>query len=75
MHTVVKDEVVALVLGSKKVKGYFHVKLSLLYILSIPLCFMIDQLTIKSRNPFDKVLTVITVANIMFEKLSCSINE
>ncbi len=52
----------------QKRKFLYQVKLSSLYRLIIPICSMIDQLTIKTRNPFSKVKTVITVGNIKFRR-------
>ncbi len=54
MHRAVKDEVMGSILGSNKQKVFFHLKLSLLYRLSIPICFIINQLKIKSENPLNR---------------------
>ena len=66
MLRAVKDEVLGLVLGSNKQKAFFHLQLSLLYRLSINICFIIDHITIRSRNPLNKAYTVETVGNSMF---------
>ena len=50
MHWAVKDEVLGLILGSDKQKVFFHLYLSLLYRVSNQVCFIINQLTMRSRN-------------------------
>ena len=54
MHRAVNDEVMGLILSSNKQKVFFQLKLSSLYRLSIPICFIIIQPKIKSRNPLNK---------------------
>ena len=68
MHWAVKDEVKGSILGSNKQKVFFHLKLSLIYRLSIPNCFFINQLKIKSRNSLNKALTNETVKNSMIRR-------
>ncbi len=51
MHWAVKDEVLRSILGSKKQKFWFHLYLYLLYWLSIQVCLIINQFTIKSKTP------------------------
>ena len=66
LHRAVKDEIKGSILGSNKQKVFFHLKLSLLYRLSIPICFIINQLKIKSRNHLNKAETNETVKISMF---------
>ena len=68
MNWAVKDEVLGSILGSKKQKVFFHLKMTLLYRLSIPICFITNQFTNKSRNPFNKGLTNETVNNSIFRR-------
>ncbi len=49
----VKDEVQGSIFGTKK-KVFLLVYFFLLYRLSIPMCYMTNQLTIKGTIPFNK---------------------
>ena len=69
MHTAVKDEVLGSILGNKKQRIFFHLYLSLLYRLSIPICFITNQFTFHSRNPFYKAYTIETVKNSKFRRI------
>ncbi len=66
MEKAIKDDVLGSILGSKGWKVFFHVKLSLLHRLRIPICFMINQLTNKSRNSFNNGLSIETVEKRYF---------
>ncbi len=48
---------------SQKMKSFFLAELSLLYRLIIPICYLVDQLRIRNRSPFNKTKTVETVRN------------
>ena len=63
MHRAVNDEVLGSILGCNKQKVFFDLKLYLLYRLSIPICFNINQFTIKREIPFNKAKTDKTVKN------------
>ena len=54
MRRVVKDDVLGSILGSNKQKVFFHLYLYLLYRFSVPICFIINQFTLKTRNPLNK---------------------
>ena len=54
MHWAVKDEVLGSILWNKKQKVFFHLKLFLLYRLSIPNCFIINQFKIKRETHLTK---------------------
>ena len=68
MQTAVKDVVLGSILGSNKQKVFFHLKLSALYRLSNPICFIIDHFTVRSRNPSKKAKTVETVGSSKFRR-------
>ncbi len=63
MHRAVKDDVLGSILGCQIQKSFPSLK-SLLYNLRIPICFIINQLTIHSRNTFNKAYTDETVKTI-----------
>ena len=68
MNRAVKEEVMRSILGSNKRKVFFHLKLCLFLTISFPICFFINQLKIKSRNPLNKAKTNETVKKSMFRR-------
>ena len=61
-----KDNVLGSILGCKKTKSFFPPFLSLLYRLSIQISLIIDQFTVKRKNPFNKAQTDETVKDSKF---------
>ncbi len=69
MHRVVEDDVLGFILSCHIPKFFFLVCKSLLYNSSIPICLIINQFTIHSRNPFNKAYTDETVKNSKFRRI------
>ena len=63
-----KDQVMRSILGSNKRKVFFDLKMCLFLTISFPICFLNNQLKIKSRNPLNKAYTNETVKKSMFRR-------